>query len=263
MSEPNTIRLLCEGNVARLVLARPGVRNAFDETMIAELRDALRRIEADRSARVLLLEAEGTVFCAGADLNWMKRSAQFTAEENLQDALALADLLDALDRLPQPTVARVQGPALGGGVGVVAACDIVVAAEDAFFALSEVRLGLAPAVISPYVARRIGSGPARHLFLTAERIPARRALELGLVSRVVAAGDLDTEVEDLLKTLLQGGPRAQAACKELIRVAPSLTGEERDRFTAQMISDLRAGEEGQEGLRAFLERRSPAWRAER
>jgi len=246
--------------VARVTLARPGVRNAFDDVMIRELGAALRGAAEEKGVRVLVLDAEGTSFCAGADLQWMKRSARFTEAENRADAMALADLLEALDTLPIPTVARVQGPAMGGGVGLAAACDVVIAAEEASFALSEARLGLAPAVISPYVLARIGPGAARELFLTAAAVSAARARELGLVNRVVPGASLDEAVAAVVGELLACGPGAQAACKELIRRMPGLAGEERKIETSGLIARLRAGREGQEGMAAFLERRRPSWR---
>jgi methylglutaconyl-CoA hydratase len=263
MAAYKTIRTEREGSVARVILAREPVRNAFDETMIAELQSAFRELRAGHEeVRAVVIEAEGPVFCAGADLNWMKRCASFTPEENLADSLELAALVQILDELPQPTICRVQGPALGGGVGVVAACDIVAAADTAFFALSEVRLGLAPAVISPYVIRRIGPAAAREYFLTGERFSASRAYELGLVNRLAAPGRLDAVVQELIKSLLQCGPVSQAACKHLIRNAPGLKGDELNNYTARVIADLRAGEEGKEGVRAFLERRRASWKEE-
>lgn len=249
--------------MARIILAREDVRNAFDETMIAELHAAFRELHSMRDAvRVVIVEADGPVFCAGADLNWMKRCAAFTPEENLADSLELANLIQTLNELPQPTICRVQGPALGGGVGVISACDIVVAAQTAYFALSEVRLGLAPAVISPYVIQRIGPAAAREYFLTGERFSASRAHELGLVNRLVPPELLDGAVQDIVKSLLQCGPRAQEAVKDLIRTAPGLKNDELKGYTAKVIADLRAGDEGKEGVGAFLERRAPSWKEE-
>lgn len=254
-----TIRVEQDGAVARVVLDRPDVRNAINDVMIRELGEAFRELGGTAETRVVVVQSEGPVFCAGADLDWMKRSVELTPEENRAETVELARMLETLDEMPKPTVARVQGAVMGGGVGVAAACDIVVAAEKAFFALSEVRLGLAPAVISPFVLARIGRGPAREFFLTGSRIPAQRAYEIGLVNQVVGADALDEAVGNVSQTLLKGGPAAQAACKELIRTVPFLTGESRRDHTARVISGLRAGGEGQEGMNAFFERRPPSW----
>ncbi|MBD3337191.1 MAG: hypothetical protein GF355_16890 [Candidatus Eisenbacteria bacterium] len=262
MNRLTTIRVDRDGPVARLVLNRPDVRNAFNEVMIAELLEALRRLAEEPDVRVVILMGEGPVFCAGADLNWMRRSAQFSREENHADAMRLATLVETLDTLPFPTVARVQGAAVGGALGLVAACDVAVAAETAFFAFSEVRLGLAPAVIAPYVLRRIGPGAARQAFVTAARIPAPRALEIGLVNRIVPEDRLEETVGETIQQLLQCGPHAQAACKELIRRVPGMDAAAVKTYTAETIADLRAGEEGREGVQAFLEKRRPAWRIE-
>lgn len=250
------------GGVVNVVLSRPQVRNAFNEVMIRELTAAITDIGRRPTARVALVQSEGKVFCAGADLNWMKRSVELSPAENRAETMELATLLETLDRCPRPTVARVQGAVLGGGMGLISACDIVVASDDAFFALSEVRLGLAPATISPFVINRVGPGLAREFFLTGSRIPASRAHEIGLVNYVVAPEQLDETVAKILERMLAGGPNAQAACKELIRDVPGLAGEKLKKHTAQVISDLRAGEEGQEGMRAFFEKRPPSWRTD-
>jgi methylglutaconyl-CoA hydratase len=248
--------------VVNVVLSRPQVRNAFNEVMIRELTDAFANVPRRPGARVVLVQSEGNVFCAGADLNWMKRSVELSPEENRAETMELATLLETLDECPRPTVARVQGAVMGGGLGLVSACDIVVASEDAFFALSEVRLGLAPATISPFVIRRMGPGLAREFFLTGSRISASRAREIGLVNYVVAPETLDETVAKIVERLLAGGPKAQAACKELIRHVPGLDGGKLKSHTAHVISDLRAGEEGQEGMKAFFEKRPPSWKTE-
>jgi methylglutaconyl-CoA hydratase len=258
-----TIRTERRGGILRILLNRPDVRNAFDETMIAELTAAFREAaESSEDLRAVLLAGEGPVFCAGADINWMRRAAEFTHEENRRDALRLAEMVEALDRIPRPTVARVQKAAFGGALGLLAACDVVVASEDAVFAFSEVRLGIAPAVIAPYVIRRIGAGATRWLLLTGERFDAATAQRIGLVHHVAPPARLDEAVEQVLSALLAGGPRAQAACKELVRQLAARPGEDHQEMTAALIAGLRVGPEGQEGLRAFLEKRPPSWKAD-
>ena len=249
-----------EDAVAHLTLSRPEVHNAFDDALIAELTAALEALAEDSSVRALVLAAEGKSFSAGADLGWMQRMAGYGDEENLADARALARLMATLDALPKPTLALVQGAAYGGGVGLVACCDIVVAAERASFCLSEVMLGLIPAVISPYVIGKIGASAARRYFLTAERFDAQRALVLGLVHEVVAPEALEATGASILGALSAGGPSSQAAAKALIR---DLTGRPIDteviEETARRIADVRAGQEAREGIAAFLEKRKPSW----
>ncbi len=256
-----TIRLARrDDGVAVLTLARPEVHNAFDETMIAELTEALRGLGEDTSVRAVVLAADGRSFSAGADLDWMKRMAAYGPAENLADAEALAELMRVLDRLPKPTIARVQGAAFGGGVGLVACCDIAVAVPSAVFCLSEVRLGLIPAVISPYVVAAMGARAARRWFLTAERFDAAEALASGLVHRVTVAEDLDAAVEGLLAHLAAGAPGAQAAAKDLIfSVADRPLSRDVIADTARRIADLRSAPEGREGIAAFLEKRVAVW----
>jgi methylglutaconyl-CoA hydratase len=247
--------------VARLTLDRPEKHNAFDDALVRELTAALARLDGDAAVRVVVLTGAGASFSAGADIEWMRAMAAYGAEQNRADALALASLMDSLYRLSRPTLARVNGPAFGGGVGLVACCDIVVAASNARFAFTEVRLGIAPAVISPYVVGAIGAREARRLFLTGESFDAEHARVIGLVHRVVDAQALDAAVDEVVGALLQGGPAAQAAIKRLVdRVArggdPSALRDE----TAELIARLRASPEGQEGLGAFLAKRAPGWR---
>ncbi|CCG06790.1 enoyl-CoA hydratase-related protein [Pararhodospirillum photometricum] len=251
---------LDERGIVRLTLNRPEVRNAFDEHVIAALDAAVTRWGADPTTRVIVLAGAGPAFCAGADLTWMQRMAAYSPEENVADALALARLMRTLDRCPRPTVALVHGPVFGGGVGLVAACDIALAREDALFSLSEVRLGLVPGAISPYVARAIGLRACRRLFLTGERFDASRALALGLVSAVVP--DLDSAAADLIAALLQGSPEAQAASKALLHTLEGRRpGDDALMLeTAQRIADARASTDGREGVSAFLAKRPPAWR---
>ena len=246
--------------VAYLTLDRPEKRNAFDDGLVAELTQALQTIAAETAIRAVVLAGSGPTFSAGADLAWMRRMADYGAAANIADARRLADMLRVLDELPQPIIARVQGAAYGGAVGLVACCDIAVAAEDAAFCLSEVRLGIMPSVIGPYVMRAIGARAARRYFLTAEVINAPTALRLGLVHEVVAAADLDGGVARVLGALAKGGPYAQRAAKQQIRDkagrpidAPLIED------TARRIAELRATDEAKAGMSAFLEKRKPPW----
>jgi methylglutaconyl-CoA hydratase len=244
------LRVERDGPVLRVTLARPERRNAFDAELIAELTAAF---DGAGDARAVLLAGEGPSFCSGADLEWMRASAGLTYEENIEDARRLLRLLEAIDSCPAPVVARIQGHALGGGAGLVACADIAVAAEDAVFAFSEVKVGLIPAVISPFVLAKIGPSAARRYFLTGERFDAATALRIGLVHDVAAG--LDRAVERVLSELLAAGPEAVRAAKLLVRDRPA--GIE----TARRIAEQRASAEGQEGLRAFLEKRPPRWRS--
>ena len=248
------------GGVARVTLNRPELRNAFDDALIGELRRAFADVEIDSSVRVMVLAGNGPAFCAGADLNWMKRMAGYGYDENLADAKALAGMLAALDRLPKPTIARVHGPVFAGGTGLVAACDIAVGTPEAKFCLSEAKLGLSPATISPYVLRAMGERNARRYFLTAEVFDAEEALRLGMLTSLVPANSLDSAVDELVKHLLAGGPEAHAKIKTLIR---SVTGRRPDDAlvadTAQRIAEIRGSLEGKEGIAAFLEKRTASW----
>lgn len=249
------------GGVLRLTLNRPEVRNAFDEESIAALTAAAAGAAADPELRAVVLAGAGRVFCAGADLAWMAKAVAYSHRENLADAEDLARMLERLDTLPLPLVGRIQGAAFGGGVGLAAVCDIVVAAEDAVFALTEVKLGILPAVIAPYVIRKIGISAARELFLTGARFSAARARELGLVHEVVPAAGLDAAVEERLVQLRSSAPRAIAAAKSLIRSIAGVDPREVIGLTTGTIAAHRVSEEGQEGMRAFLEKRKPGWSA--
>ncbi len=246
--------------VARVTLNRPDVRNAFDDALISELRTAFDQIGGDPSVRAMVLAGAGPAFCAGADLNWMKRMAGYGYEQNLADAQALADMLAALDRMPKPTIARVHGPAFAGGTGLVAACDIAIGTPEAKFCFSEAKLGLSPATISPHVMRAIGERVARRYFLTAEVFDAAEAEKMGLLSVLVPSGELDSYVEGLLKHLLAGGPEAMRQIKDLIR---AVSGRPVDdalvRETAKRIAEIRVSPEGQEGIASFLEKRKASW----
>ena len=245
-------------------LSRPDRHNAFDDVTIVELLQALAAMEADAAVRVVVLSSVGKSFCAGADLSWMQRAAGYGAEENLRDAKVLAEMLRKLACLPKPTVARVQGPAYGGGLGLVAACDIAIATFDAQFALSEVKLGMIPATIGPHVIAAIGERHARRYMLTAERFSAAEAYRIGLIHEMVAdEAGLDQAVGQVVDTLLKNGPRAMAECKELIRaVAGKPLSDELVADTAGRIARLRASEEAKEGIDAFLNKRQPRWVAD-
>src|SRR2546421_7522286 len=241
-----------DSELLRVTLARPERRNAFDAGLIRELTEAFSDVG---DARVVLLAGEGESFCAGADVDWQRASIDLSEEENVQDALRLYRMLLTVDSCPAPVVARVQGYVLGGGSGLVACADVVVAAPDATFGFTEVRLGIIPAVISPFVFAKIGTGAARRFFLTGERFDAQAALRIGLVHEVVP--ELDEAVQRIVGEILKSGPEATRAAKRLARETPS-DGEE----LARIAAGLRAGADGQEGLRAFLENRTPAWRSE-
>lgn len=248
------------GAVARLRLDRPTLHNAFDAGLIAALTSTLEQVGADDGVRVVVLEASGASFSAGADLNWMRGMASASEAANRDDALALARLMRTLDELPKPTVARVHGAAFGGGVGLVACCDIAIGVPEAKFGLTESKLGLLPAVISPYVIAAIGPREARRWFATAEIFDAATALRIGLLHDVVAADVLDAAIERQIALLLKAGPHAAAGAKRL--VARVTAGADRDRVdadNADLIASLRVSPEGQEGLSAFLDKRAPAW----
>jgi methylglutaconyl-CoA hydratase len=246
--------------IATIWMNRPEVHNAFDELMIDELTRACVALDSDPAIRVVVLAGRGKSFSAGGDLNWMRRAASYTAEENLRDARALARMMRTLAALSKPTIARVHGAALGGGMGLAAACDICITSSNASFATSEVRLGIIPAVIGPYVIRAIGERQARRYFLSAERIGAYRAGEIGLAHEVVEPEALDGKVAEVASALLLGGPQAQKAAKQLIgAVANRPPSAELIEDTAQRIASLRAGEEAAEGLSAFLEKRPAKW----
>jgi methylglutaconyl-CoA hydratase len=246
--------------VATLTLNRPEKHNAFDDRMITDLLQALDNIGKDKSVRVLVLRAAGKSFCAGADLDWMRRMADYDFAQNLADARRLAQLMYRLNRLHKPVIARVQGASYGGGVGLIACCDIAIASDNAIFSLSEVRLGLIPSVISPYLIAAIGSRAARRYFLSGERFDAARALQLNLVHEVVEPESLDARLEQCIDALLNSGPSAQAAAKELIeQVQGRAIDESLIEETARRIAEVRASDEAREGLTAFLEKRKPDW----
>ncbi len=255
-----TLELRRAGNLATVTLNRPDVRNAFNETTIAEITAAFTELGADHEVRAIVLAANGQSFCAGADLNWMKKMADYTHEENLADAGQLATMLHTIYSCPKPVVARIQGDCYAGGMGLVAACDVVVTVDSANFCLSEVKLGLIPATISPYVIKAMGENAARRYFLTAERFSAAEAHRLGFAHELVSAELLDAKVADIVKALVSNSPNAVKQAKTLVRevggreiTAALIAG------TVQGIAQIRASDEGREGVRSFLEKRKPNW----
>jgi len=255
------LKLDTAGGVARLTLDRPEIRNAFDDALIAELTQALRGLDADDKVRAVVLAGNGPAFCAGADLNWMKRMAGYTYEQNLADARALATMLKTLDRMSKPTIARVHGPAFAGGVGLVAACDIAVGVPEAKFCLSEAKLGLSPATISPYVVRAMGERMARRYFLTAEVFDGIEAHRVGLLTAVSPSEKLDGEIDRVLQHLVEGGPQALFKIKDLIHsVSSKPIDDALIEDTAKRIAEIRVSPEGREGIASFLDKRKPAWK---
>ncbi|MEW5902524.1 MAG: enoyl-CoA hydratase/isomerase family protein [Acidobacteriota bacterium] len=247
------------GQTVWLWLNRPQVHNAFNAAMIRELAEAFENARTDDSVRIVILSGVGESFCAGADLNWMREIIRFSYEQNLRESRELAALLRAIYALPKPAIARVNGTVIGGGNGLFSACDLAIASERAKFGLSEVKIGLIPAAISPYIVKRIGESEARALFLTGERFDASRALALGLVNTVVPHDRLDAKVEEVIRLLLSSGPEAIAKSKELLQRVPGMSLEEAGDYTAKIIAELRVSPEGQEGMAAFLEKRKPNW----
>ncbi len=257
--EFKTVQLSVAGEVARLALNRPEVHNAFNDEELRELTEAVRYVAGEEAVRVLVLTGNGKSFCAGADLNWMKSVLGYSEEQNKKDAAVLVDLLDMLEGMPKPVVGRINGAAVGGGVGLTAVCDIAVASSEAKFGFGEAKLGIIPAMISPYVLRKIGPGPARELFLTGDRFSAERAREIGLVNEVVAPEKLDEAVNAKVASLLSSAPNAVAEAKRLVRLVPDMDAREAREYTLRKIAELRASPEGQEGMRAFLEKRKANW----
>jgi methylglutaconyl-CoA hydratase len=260
MTRYEHLRRTDRGAVATVTLARPEVHNALNAALVEELTSCFEELADDERVRAVVLEGEGRSFCAGADVGYMRDTAGYSYKENLEDARRMATMFWFLDESPKPVVAKVRGAAIGGGAGLVAVSDVAVAEEGTRFAFSEVRLGIAPATIAPFATRKIGASHARSLFLTGERFGAQRAREIGLVHVVTPEADLDAAVEEKLGQLLQGGPAAQATVKGLLLRLETTEPMEQPGLTARVISELRTGEEGQEGLAAFLEKREPQWR---
>lgn len=262
MSQELLIETRDPRGVLTLTLNRPEIHNAFNERLVAVLATRIGAAEHDADVRILLLAGTGKSFSAGADLNWMRGKADAAENENFADALALAELMERLDRLPKPTIARVHGPAFGGGVGLIACCDIAIGTPRVKMALSEVRLGLVPAVIGPYVVRTIGPRQARRYFQTAELMDADTAQRLGLLHEVVAETALDERIAEIVDAVLAAGPTALTAAKKLVALTQEDPSENLGRRTAELIARLRASAEGREGLSAFLEKRRPKWHHE-
>ncbi len=248
-----------QDKIATVTMRRPELHNAFNAQLITDLQAAFTNLSGDERLHGVILTGEGKSFSAGADLNVMQSSVRLTQEQNLADALRLADLFDTINSFPCPVVGRINGTAMGGGCGLVSVCDIVVAADSARFAFSEVKLGIAPAVISPYVLRKISETHARVLFVTGQRFSAAHACEIGLVHTVVPLEELDTAVDTIVKELLTSSPQAMRACKALALNVGSMDHDTARRYTAETIAALRVSEEGQEGLKAFLDKRKARW----
>jgi methylglutaconyl-CoA hydratase len=255
------LRLAREGPLARVVLARPEVRNAFDDVLIAELAEAFVALGKETETRVVVLSGDGPAFCAGADISWMRKAGSYSREENEADAEKMARMLRAIDACPKPVVALVHGAAIGGGVGLVATADIAIAAEGTVFSLAEVKLGILPSVISPYVLRAIGPRQARDLFLTGDRFDAREAHRIGLVHAVVPAAELEAAGAKKVESLLAAGPEAVTVAKRLIEQVTGMNPDEALPLTVRTIAERRASAEAKEGLSAFLEKRPPSWAA--
>ncbi len=262
MSQASALRLEVQDAVARVTLTRPEIHNAFDDRLIGELTETFTALGQRPDIRAIVMAGEGKSFCAGADLNWMRRMIDYSRDENLADSHSLERMFRAIDTCPKPVIGRIHGAALGGGVGIVACCDIVLAADVARLGLTEVKLGILPAVISPYVLRKIGAGHARALMLTGERISAARALQIGLVHEVVPASELDDAVESKIALLKTSGPEAITHCKQLVHEIEDHRPETAASITVGAIADVRTSPEGQEGMRAFLEKRRPSWGAD-
>lgn len=259
MADYETITFDAEGPAIWITLNRDDVRNAFNGQMLDDLLDAFEAAPKVPGGRAVVLTGVGSAFCAGADLNWMRAVREFTYEQNLEESNKVATVMRRIFDCPLPTIARVNGPAIGGGAGLVACCDLAVAAEGARFSLSEVKLGLIPSCISPYVIKKIGEGRAHEFFLTGERISAEKAREIGLVNEVAKEGELDSTVAKWVNQLVTSGPVAIAKCKELIKRVPQMDLDEAGPYTAEMIAQMRVSAEGQEGMAAFLEKRKPKW----
>ena len=260
LNNASALTIAVQNHAARITLNRPEVRNAFNDAVIAELTEAFQSLGQRDDVRAIVLAAEGPAFCAGADLNWMRRMADYTRAENLADAAKLADMLRVMFECPKPTVARVQGDVFAGGLGLIAACDMAVSVDTATYCLSEVKLGLIPATISPYVIRAMGARAAHRYFLTAERFSAQEAHRIGLVHEVVGADALDAKVNELLKALTSASPNAVRACKRLVQdVAEREINAALVASTVAGIADIRASDEGREGVQSFLQKRKPSW----
>ena len=257
--EASLLEVRRDGPVVHVVLDRPEVRNAFNVALIEALRAAFETLGADAGIRAIVLSGNGKTFCGGADVNWMRESLDLTRDENVEDARRLSRMLRTIDRVPLPVIARVQGAALGGGAGLAAVCDVVIAADDTLFGFTETKLGILPAVISPFVLAKIGQSHARALCLTGERFGAARAKAIGLVHEVVPAAELDAAVARILREIASASPTGIAAIKRLLAHVAERDYDDTLDITAHAIAEQRTSAEGQEGLHAFLEKRSPEW----
>ncbi len=254
-----TLKFEKKDNIAQVIFNRPEIHNAFNSTVISEMSQVFYQIAKEDTLRAVVLTGAGKSFCAGADLNWMKSVKEQGYETNLNESNSLADLFYQIYTCKLPVIGRINGAAIGGGTGFVALCDIAIAAKSAVFSFSEVKIGLVPACIGPYVIKKMGEGRARELFITGERMTAERALQVGLVNKVVDDAMLDSSVKELLDAILSSGPNAVAMAKKLINEVPEMSSEEFRPYTAEMIARLRVSEEGQEGMDAFLNKRKPKW----
>ena len=255
----STVTLAMDGGVARVTLARPDVRNAFNADVIRELHAIFTRLSGDGAVRAVVLAGEGKVFCGGADINWMRASLELSFDQNVADAERMSEMYRAIDRCSKPVIARIHGAALGGGAGLAAVCDVAIASDDALFGFTETKLGIIPAVISPFVIAKIGMSHARALFLTGQKFDAAAAMHVGLVHKIVPPVELGAAVEYCLEEIFTAGPAAVGAAKLLVRRVIDSSYDDTRAITARAIAQQRAGAEGQEGLRAFLERRLPSF----
>jgi len=255
----STIKVNQENKVLRIILNRPNVRNAFNMVMIEELMDVFTRIYNDEKVKVIILTGEGTAFCAGADLNWMSDVMHSDFEENFKEVWRLGELLHRMYSIPKPLLGRINGPAIGGGTGITAVCDIAVTSENAIFSFSEVTIGLVPADISPYIIRKCGEAKTREYFLTGKRLTAGEAKDANLVNKVVPQGKLDDAVNEYISYLIKAGPNAIGVCKDLLEKVPLMDFNRARDYTAYVLARLRIGNEAQEGMKAFLEKRKPKW----
>lgn len=254
-----TIKFNKDSGIGRVTFNRPEIHNAFNGSVITEMSHLFSQIENDDDIRMIVLTGEGKSFCAGADLNWMREVIRQSFDENLAESNALANLFHQIYSFKRPVIGRINGAAIGGGTGFVAVCDITIAARSAKFSFSEVKIGVVPACIGPYVIKKMGEGKARELFITGERMNAERAFQVGLINKVVDDDQLDYEVNQLIESILTSGPEAVAMAKKLVSEVPGMTAAQFKPFTADMIAHLRVSGEGQEGMAAFLEKRKPDW----
>jgi len=259
MSEYSTIKFDLDNQVARITFCRPEIHNAFNSDMIRELIDVFNNMRDNKNIRVIVMTGEGKSYCAGADLNWMRAVRDYSYEQNLKESLELAALFRLIYEFPRPVIGRINGAAIGGGTGFVAVTDIAIASDTAIFSFSEVKIGVVPACISPYVVKRVGEGRAREFFLTGERLTTARALEAGLVNQSVPPDELDSAVDKMIKQILTSGPDAIGVCKELLHNIANQNMDEAEKYTAEVIANLRKSPEGQEGMDAFLNKRKPKW----